>query len=201
MRERQSRHLKKWFFANDGPIYFYINGTIWQTLFHGTNFIFRIKLKRQTENLKFQPVHFYVTATGYKPPPPQKKTWKFTSDDDNLIPFHFIPLFYCLTNKSHWMEIRIKLKIHNVHDTPLSRRKERKLVIRSQDPKTFKNISLLLTFNANQLPGFYIRAKLRFNQLTTQHSKMFYHISLGEKSCQKCHQENKNRLTNLFWWL
>ena len=130
----------------------------------------------------------------YFPPPPQKKkTWKFTSDDDNLIPFHFIPLFYCLTNKSHWMEIRIKLKIHNVHDTPLSRRKERKLVIRSQDPKTFKNISLLLTFNANQLPGFYMRAKLRFNQLTTQHSKMFYHISLGEKSCQKCHQENKNR--------
>ena len=168
MRERQSRHLKKWFFANDGPIYFYINGTIWQTLFL---------------------------------PPPPKKTWKFTSDDDNLIPFHFIPLFCCLTNKSHWMEIRIKLKIHNVHDTPLSRRKERKLVIRSQDPKTFKNISLLLTFNANQLPGFYIRAKLRFNQLTTQHSKMFYHISLGEKSCQKCHQENKNRLTNLFWWL
>ena len=129
----------------------------------------------------------------FSPPPPQKKTWKFTSDDDNLIPFHFIPLFYCLTNKSHWMEIRIKLKIHNVHDTPLSRRKERKLVIRSQDPKTFKNISLLLTFNANQLPGFYMRAKLRFNQLTTQHSKMFYHISLGEKSCQKCHQENKNR--------
>ena len=163
MRERQSRHLKKWFFANDGPIYFYINGTIWQTLF-------------------LPPL-----------PPPKKKTWKFTSDDDNLIPFHFIPLFYCLTNKSHWMEIRIKLKIHNVHDTPLSRRKERKLVIRSQDPKTFKNISLLLTFNANQLPGFYMRAKLRFNQLTTQHSKMFYHISLGEKSCQKCHQENKNR--------
>ena len=77
MRERQSRHLKKWFFANDGPIYFYINGTIWQTLFHGINFIFRIKLKKQTENLKFQPVHFYVTTTGYK----KKNPWKFTSDD------------------------------------------------------------------------------------------------------------------------
>ena len=172
MRERKSRHLKKWFFANDGPIYFYINGTIWQTLFHGINFIFRIKLKKQTENLKFQPVHFYVTTTGYKKKPLKIHKWRY-----NLIPFHFIPLFYCLTNKSHWIEIRIKWKIHNVHDTLLSWRKERKLVIRSQDPKTFKDISLLLTFNANQLSGFHMRAKLRFNQLTTQHSKMFYHIS------------------------
>ena len=70
--------------------------------------------------------------TKHPPPPvPRKKKLekkkKITIDSDT-ISFHF-HLFYCLTNTTRWMETRMKL---NSSQT-LSRRKERKLVIRFQD--------------------------------------------------------------------
>ena len=110
---------------------FEICPTIRQTLFHGINFISRIKLKEQTENLKFQPA-FLCDSNGIRNTPPpvprKKKLEKKITIDSDTISFHF-HLFYCLTNTTRWMETRMKL---NSSQT-LSRRKERKLVIRFQD--------------------------------------------------------------------
>ena len=76
---------------------FEICPTIRQTLFHGINFISRIKLKEQTENLKFQPVHFYVTATEYEaPPPPTPEKKKNLKKKSQLIviQFHSISIYF-----------------------------------------------------------------------------------------------------------